>query len=75
MDNYDINKIMGEMEKKQGTLGNDPKNKAQVEKLLKSLTGKQAETVKNVLADPEKSKEILNSPAARALMKKLMNNG
>ena len=40
--------------------------------MLNSLNDKQAEQLKSALANPEKTQEILNSPAAQALMKKLM---
>lgn len=50
----------------------DPKNKAKVEGLLKNLSDAQAQKLRQVLSDPEKSREILNSPAAQALIKKLM---
>ncbi len=53
----------------------DAKNKQKVEKLLNSLNDKQAVQLKEVLSNPEKSKEILNSSAARALLKKLSDNG
>lgn len=53
----------------------DMKNKQKVEKLLNSLNDKQAVQLKEVLNNPEKSKEILNSSAARALLKKLSDNG
>jgi hypothetical protein len=53
----------------------DAKNKQKVEKLLNSLNDKQAVQLKEVLNNPEKSKEILNSSAARALLKKLSDNG
>ena len=38
----------------------------------KMTTEEQAEQLKSTLANPEKTREILNSPAAQALMKKLM---
>lgn len=74
MNNNDLQKLMSAFESKIGKDG-DSKNKARVENLLKGLNEEQAQKLKNVLSDPEKSKEILNSPAAKALMKKLMNNG
>ncbi len=74
MNNKDINKLMSEMEKKAGGVKSD-KSKEQVEKMLKNLNNEQASKLKQVLADPEKTQEVLNSPAAKALMKKLMNNG
>ena len=50
-------------------------NNGKVEELMKSLNEKQAQQVQSILNDPQKTKEILNSPAAQALMKRLMNNG
>ncbi len=50
----------------------DVKNKEKAQKLLKSLDPKQEQTLKQLLSDPKKSQDLLNSPAAKALMKKLM---
>ncbi|MGN0489546.1 MAG: hypothetical protein ACI4HO_09820 [Ruminococcus sp.] len=74
MNNKDISRLMSEMEKKSQGVKSD-KSKEQVEKMLKNLNDEQAEKLKQVLADPKKTQEVLNSPAAKALMKKLMNNG
>ena len=49
---------------------NTPQN-AQVEKLLSSLNKSDAEKVKNILNDPVKTKQILNTPEAQALIRKL----
>lgn len=74
MNNNDIQKLMSAFEKMDN--GNkDKESKAKVEQMLGNLNDKQSEKIKQVLSDPEKTKEILNSPAAKALMKKLMNNG
>lgn len=74
MNNNDIQKLMSALEKMDN--GNkDKESKAKVEQMLGNLNDKQSEKIKQVLSDPEKTKEILNSPAAKALMKKLMNNG
>ena len=74
MNNNDIQKLMSAFEKMDN--GNkDKESKAKVEQMLGNLNDKQSENIKEVLSDPEKTKEILNSPAAKALMKKLMNNG
>lgn len=74
MNNNDIQKLMSAFEKMDN--GNkDKESKAKVEEMLGNLNDKQSEKIKQVLSDPEKTKEILNSPAAKALMKKLMNNG
>ena len=74
MNNNDIQKLMSAFQKMDN--GNkDKESKAKVEEMLGNLNDKQSEKIKQVLSDPEKTKEILNSPAAKALMKKLMNNG
>ena len=71
MKNNELNSLIKGFINKNGAQS-DPKNKAKVEKLLGGLSDKQTEQLKNVLSDPKKSQEILNSPAAQALMKKLM---
>lgn len=50
-------------------------NSGNADELLKNLNEKQAQQVQSVLNDPKKTQEILNSPAAQALIKRLMNNG
>lgn len=74
MNNNDIQKLMSAFEKMDNG-NNNKESKAKVEEMLGNLNDKQSEKIKQVLSDPEKTKEILNSPAAKALMKKLMNNG
>lgn len=74
MNNNDIQKLMSAFEKMDNGNKNN-ESKAKVEQMLGNLNDKQSEKIKQVLSDPEKTKEILNSPAAKALMKKLMNNG
>lgn len=71
MNNNEINNLVQGFINKNGAKP-DPKNQAKVEKMLNSLSDKQAQQLRNVLNNPEKSREILNSPAAQALMKKLM---
>lgn len=44
-----------------------------VDGLLGRLSADDANRVKAVLSDEQKAKELLNSPAAQALLKKLMN--
>ncbi|MGN1137862.1 MAG: hypothetical protein ACI4RM_00310 [Ruminococcus sp.] len=74
MNNNDIQKLMSAFDGMDK--GNKNKeSKAKVEQMLGNLDDKQSQKLKQVLSDPEKTKEILNSPAAKALMKKLMNNG
>ena len=43
----------------------------QIEKLLSTLNKSDAEKVKNILNDPVKTKQLLNTPEAQALIKKL----
>lgn len=69
--NNELNNLIKGFINKNGAKA-DPKNQAKVEKMLGSLNSKQAEQLKSTLANPEKTREILNSPAAQALMKKLM---
>ncbi len=46
------------------------KNKAQ--KLFEGLSGDQRRQVQNILADKDKTRQILNTPQAQALLRKLM---
>ncbi|MBQ7504434.1 MAG: hypothetical protein IJT79_03865 [Ruminococcus sp.] len=69
--NNELNNLIKGFINKNGAKA-DPKNQAKVEKMLGSLSDKQAQQLKSTLANPEKTQEVLNSPAAQALMKKLM---
>ena len=71
MNNNELNNLIKGFINKNGAKP-DPKNQAKVEKMLGSLSDEQAKQLKSVLSNPDKSREILNSPAAQALMKKLM---
>ena len=53
-----------------GNMKSAPQN-PQVEKLLSNLNKSDAEKLKNILNDPVKTKQILNTPEAQALIKKL----
>ncbi len=46
-------------------------DKESTEKLFKSLSPEQQKQVQNILSDKNKMAEILNSPQAQALLKKL----
>jgi uncharacterized protein (DUF1778 family) len=65
---------MANMERYSGGKTSD-KGKAQAENMLKNLNDSQSAKLMEILSDPEKSQEILNSPVAKSLMKKLENNG
>ncbi len=78
MNNNEINSLINSFINKNGLSGNqtaDTKNKQKVEKLMKGLNSAQTEQLKSILNNPEKSSEILNSSAAKALMRKLSENG
>ena len=71
MNNNELNNLVRGFINKNGAKP-DPKNQAKVEKMLSGLNDKQVQKLKSVLSNPDKSQEILNSPAAQALLKKLM---
>lgn len=73
MNNNDLNSLINSFINKNALKSSpsDAKNRKKVEKMLGGLNDKQSEKLRSVLSDPEKSKEILNSPAAQALIKKL----
>ncbi|MCR5652173.1 MAG: hypothetical protein K6F88_00060 [Ruminococcus sp.] len=71
MNNNELNNLVRGFINKNGAKP-DPKNQAKVEKMLSGLNDKQVQKLKSVLSNPDKSQEILNSPAAQALIKKLM---
>ena len=78
MNNNEINSLINSFIYKNGLNGNqtaDTKNKQKVEKLMKGLNSAQTEQLKSILNNPEKSAEILNSSAAKALIRKLSENG
>lgn len=47
-------------------------DKEKTEKMFGNLTPEQQKNVQNILADKEKTKQILSTPQAQALLKKLM---
>ena len=46
-------------------------NQESTERLFKSLSPEQQKQVQNILSDKNKTAEILNSPQAQAILKKL----
>ena len=72
MDKNELNKLINSLVNNSKTDKNDLKNKEKAQELLKNLDKNQTERLGAILSDPEKSRAVLNSPAARALMKKLM---
>lgn len=65
-----------EIEKLLSNLSNKKMSEKQVaENLMNKLNPEQTKQVENILSDPQKTQEILNSKTAQALIKRLMNNG
>ena len=74
MKEKNINKLISSLSKQLGVSENQIKNAAQngnVNDILKNADSNQTDKIKYVLNDPEKTKEILNSPQAQALIKLL----
>ncbi len=71
-DNNNTNKLFEELSQKLGVSGKQIENAAKngsVNDVLKNMNSAQKQQVESILSDPEKTKEILNSPQAQALMK------
>lgn len=74
MKEKNIDKLISNLSKQLGVSENQIKNAAQkgdVNDMLKNADSNQTDKIKSVLSDPEKTKEILNSPQAQALIKLL----
>ena len=68
------NKLMNELSKKLGLSTAEVTSAAQkgdVRGLLKNAGSEEARQFNEVLSDPEKTKHVLNSPQAKAIMKLL----
>lgn len=75
--NDNINKLLSSLSKQLGVSENQIKNAAKsgdVDEMLKNADTEQSEKIKSILNDPEKAKELLNSPQAQALIKLLGDN-
>lgn len=73
-DNKKVNKLLGEVSKKYGISKEQLESAAQsgnIENLLKNTNPNQSKQTESVLSDPEKTKKLLQSPQAQALMKLL----
>lgn len=70
MNNNELSKLISSFVRENGGKADD-KNRKQVEKMVGNLNEKQAAQLSALLKDPKKSAEVLNSPAAQALWKKL----
>ena len=71
-DNNNTNKLIEELSRKLGVSEKQLENaakKGNVKDVLKNMDAKSSQQIESILSDPEKTKEILNSPQAQALMK------
>jgi hypothetical protein len=69
-----INNLLSQLSKKLGVSSNEITSAAQkgdVQSLLKNADSEEAKQFNAVLSDPEKTKQVLNSPQAKAIMKLL----
>ena len=69
-----INKLLSELSKKLGVSKDEVTSaakKGDVQGLLKNADSEEARQFNEVLSDPEKTKQVLNSPQAKAIMKLL----
>lgn len=77
MKENNLDKLISNLSKQLGVSENQIKNAAKtgdVNDMLKNADSDQTDKIKSVLNDPEKTKEILNSPQAQALIKLLGGN-
>ena len=68
------NKLLNELSKKLGLSTSEVATAAQkgdVQGLLKNAGSEEARQFNEVLSDPEKTKQVLNSPQAKAIIKLL----
>ena len=66
MNNDDLQKMINDFQ------SSNKDSNSKVNELMKSLNETQTKQVQDILSDPKKSQEILNSPAAQALLKRLI---
>ena len=57
-----------------GKFGNDQKQNASLEKILSQLNPSQASKLQAVLSDRQATKQMLATPQAQALLKKLLGD-
>lgn len=77
MADKNINKILENLSRQLGVSEDMIKNSAKsgnVQEVLKNADKNQAEKIEEILKDPEKTKSILNSPQAQALLKMFEND-
>lgn len=73
-DNNNINNMLGNLSHQLGVSQSrleDAAKSGDIKEILKNTDSKSAKRIESVLNDPEKAKQILNSPQAQALLKLL----
>ncbi len=73
-DNKNTKKILEELSRKIGVPQDDLKSAAQsgnIQSLLNKTSGENADKINEILSDPQKTKQVLSSPQAQALLKLL----
>ena len=73
-----INNLLSQLSKKLGVSSNEITSAAQkgdVQSLLKNADSEEAKQFNAVLSDPEKTKQVLNSPQAKAINRRCLNVG
>ena len=74
-DNEQINKLIKKLSERMGTPESEIKSAvsgSDYGKLLKRLPSDKARQMEDILSDEDKAKEFLNSPQAKAIIKRLM---
>jgi hypothetical protein len=77
MNEKEMNKMINNLSQKLGVSEDELKNatkSGKIDKLLKNNNNINSEKLQSILNDPEKTKQILNSPQAQALIKLLSGN-
>jgi len=75
-ENNNANKLINELIKRLGISENQMQNamkSGNIDDVLKNTDNSKAQQIQSILSDPEKTREIMNSPQAQALLK-LFNN-
>ncbi len=73
-DNENIKKLLSELSDRLGVSENQLKSAAKegnVKDMLKSSDSEQTKKIEEILNDPQKTKDLLSSPQAQALLKLL----
>ena len=76
-ENSNKNKLLNELVKRVGVSENQMQSamkSGNVQEVLKNTDSDKAQQIQNILNDPEKTREIMNSPQAQALLKLFSNS-